>query len=36
MLANQQKTGREKAFGAWQKKKIDSQKFVRNLREEWE
>jgi hypothetical protein len=36
MLANQQILGREKAFGAWQKKNIDSQKFVQNLREEWE
>ncbi|MEO5915423.1 MAG: ribbon-helix-helix protein, CopG family [Luteolibacter sp.] len=36
MLANQQQSGREKAFGAWQKKRLDSRTFVENLREEWE
>lgn len=36
MLSNQQQAGREKAFGAWGKKDLDSRTFVENLRQEWE
>jgi len=35
MLAGQKETGRNKAFGAWSAKKIDSREHVRTLREEW-
>lgn len=36
MLAQRMDMGREKAFGAWQERKIDSRKLVQSLREEWE
>jgi len=36
MLAQRTNTGRENAFGAWKKRKLDSRKFVQALREEWE
>jgi len=36
LLANQQQSGREKAFGAWRKKDLDSRSWVENLRQEWE
>lgn len=36
MLAHQQIAGRESAFGAWAKKKLDSRKFVEQLRREWD
>ncbi len=35
MLAKQKVTGREKAFGAWKRKKLDSRAFVQKLRREW-
>jgi metal-responsive CopG/Arc/MetJ family transcriptional regulator len=35
MLGNESENAREKAFGAWKKKKIDSPKFVEKLRGEW-
>ena len=36
LLAEEQRPGRERAFGAWRSKHIDSTATVRGLREEWE
>ena len=36
MLSHQQMAGRDKAFGAWKGKKVDSREFVDALRREWE
>ena len=36
LLEKQHANGRDQAFGAWKKKKIDSRKFVASLRREWE
>lgn len=36
MLSQKQTTGRESAFGAWKSRKMDSRKFVENLRQEWD
>ncbi len=36
MLAGERTSGRESVFGAWKGRKLDSAKFVRSLREEWE
>ncbi|MES2661552.1 MAG: ribbon-helix-helix protein, CopG family [Verrucomicrobiota bacterium] len=36
MLSNQHRAGREKAFGAWKGKNIDSRNLVKELREEWD
>ena len=36
MLNHQQTAGRDKAFGAWKDKKVNSRDFVDALRREWE
>ena len=36
MLAELPSSNRADAFGAWQGKKLDSAKFIRTLRQEWE
>ena len=35
LLAEEMRPGRERAFGAWKRKKPDSARVVRALREEW-
>ncbi len=36
MLANRHQAGREAAFGAWKRDKIDSRRIVEKLRKEWD
>jgi hypothetical protein len=36
MLAKGQGVARDKAFGAWKGRKIDSRKYIQDLRKEWD
>ncbi|TLD69524.1 ribbon-helix-helix protein, CopG family [Phragmitibacter flavus] len=36
MLVEKSARGRDEAFGAWKKKKVDSRELVDKMREEWD